>query len=163
MKANEKGAYAEYYWGEAGRAQGQSDVGDDDGGGGDGECGRPGRSVWYSPVHGDVWAGSGSGWGGRAKHGDARAQTNLGRMYYNGRGLGQDYQQALLLFRQAADQGFTSAQFNLGVMYDNGQGVGQDHKQALFWYRKAADQGYANAQDLAPPRNTAQHDIQKTR
>ena len=84
-------------------------------------------------------------------------------MYYNGRGLGQDYQQALLLFRQAADQGFTSAQFNLGVMYDNGQGVGQDHKQALFWYRKAADQGYANAQDLAPPRNTAQHDIQKTR
>ncbi len=57
-----------------------------------------------------------------------------------------DYETALRIFRQFADQGNTDAQFNLGIMYDNGRGVTQDHGEALRWYRIAADQGNAGAQ-----------------
>ena len=58
-----------------------------------------------------------------------------------------NYQQAVELFRRAADQGLADAQFNLCVMYENGQGVTQDYRQAVEWYRKAADQGLAGAQN----------------
>ncbi len=67
-------------------------------------------------------------------------------MYENGQGVPQDYAQAMIWFRKAADQGEADAQFNLGVMYENGQGVAQDYAQAVAWYRKAADQGEASAQ-----------------
>ena len=62
-----------------------------------------------------------------AKQGNAKAQFNLGLMYYNGQGVRQDYVQIVKWFRKAAEQGFAQAQFNLGVMYDNGQGVRQDY------------------------------------
>jgi TPR repeat protein len=52
-----------------------------------------------------------------ADQGDALAQTNLGFMYANGRGVPQDYSKALEWFGKAADQGFAIAQTNLGVMY----------------------------------------------
>ena len=81
-----------------------------------------------------------------AQDGNPRAQTNLGRLYFLGQGVPQDYAQALTWFRRAADQGDAGAQFNLGVIYDNGQGVPQDYAQAGYWYRKAADQGQADAQ-----------------
>ena len=82
----------------------------------------------------------------RADQGDAEAQVSLGFMYGNGRGVVQDYKQAVVWYRKAADQGETWSQFNLGVMYHKGRGVVQDYKQAVVWYRKAADQGDANAQ-----------------
>ena len=44
--------------------------------------------------------------------------TNLGRMYANGRGVEQDDEQAVFWYRKAAEQGHASAQFNLGWMYD---------------------------------------------
>jgi len=81
-----------------------------------------------------------------AQEGNPRAQRNLGRLYFLGQGVPQDYAQALTWFRRAADQGDAGAQFNLGVIYDNGQGVLQDYAQAGYWYRKAADQGQADAQ-----------------
>ena len=40
----------------------------------------------------------------RAEQGDADAQYTLGFMYANGRGVPQDYQEAVRLFRLAADQ-----------------------------------------------------------
>ena len=81
-----------------------------------------------------------------AGQGYAKAQFNLGLMYYNGQGVRQDYTQAVQWYRKAAEQGDAKAQYNLGVMYDNGQGVRQDYTQAVQWYRKAAEQGYAKAQ-----------------
>ncbi|MBR0097489.1 MAG: SEL1-like repeat protein, partial [Synergistaceae bacterium] len=45
--------------------------------------------------------------------GHAEAQYNLGNMYINGRGVQQDYQQALYWYRKAAEQGDAGAQNNL--------------------------------------------------
>ncbi len=74
------------------------------------------------------------------------AQLNLGTMYDNGRGVAQDYGDAVKWYRRAAEQGNALAQFNLGVMYANGQGVAQDYAEAVKWYRRAAEQDYADAQ-----------------
>ena len=44
-------------------------------------------------------------------------------MYDDGRGVPQDYAQALVWLRKAADQGNAAAQTNLGAMYGLGLGV----------------------------------------
>ena len=75
-----------------------------------------------------------------AEQGNADAQNNLGRLFYNAEGVPQDYKQAVALFRMAAEQGHAMAQTNLGWMYTNGHGVPQDYTQAVVWLRKAADQ-----------------------
>ena len=51
------------------------------------------------------------------------AQSILGVMYANGRGVPQDYAEAVKWYRLAADQGDAEAQHNLGVMYASGEGV----------------------------------------
>ena len=81
-----------------------------------------------------------------AQQGNDIAQYNLALMYNDGRGVTQDYKQAVKLYRKAAEQGYASAQYNLALRYDNGQGVTQDYKQAVKWYRKSAEQGHADAQ-----------------
>ena len=67
---------------------------------------------------------------------------NLAFMYDNGRGVPQDYAEALKWSRLAADQGFAAAQYNLAFAYANGQGVPQDYTEAAKWSRLAADQGF---------------------
>ena len=81
-----------------------------------------------------------------AAKGDAVAQFNLGLMYENGKGVTQDYKEAVKWYRLSAKHEHTGAQYNLGLMYDNGEGVTQDYKEAVKWYRLAAEQGYASAQ-----------------
>ncbi|MDH0356637.1 tetratricopeptide repeat protein [Morganella sp. GD04133] len=74
-----------------------------------------------------------------AEQGDAKAQNNLGLMYYNGEGVQQDDFKAFEWYTKAAEQGDAKAQFNLGLMYDNGEGVQQDDVKAFEWYTKAAE------------------------
>ena len=81
-----------------------------------------------------------------AERGDASAQSNLGLMYEQGRGVGKDYRQAMKWFRLAAIQGNASAQSNLGVMYYKGEGIAQDYGEAMKWYHLAAEQGNPEAQ-----------------
>jgi hypothetical protein len=81
-----------------------------------------------------------------AEQGFARAQSNLGTMYFHGQGVPQDSTQAVYWYRKAAEQGHATAQGNLGIMYEEGTGVAQDYTQAVYWHRKAAEQGRANAQ-----------------
>ncbi|HDZ8982278.1 TPA: sel1 repeat family protein, partial [Aeromonas veronii] len=57
----------------------------------------------------------------------------LGSMYVQGKGVAQDYKQAVAWTRKAAEQGNAKAQLLLGVMYDNGVGVVQDNKLAYVW------------------------------
>ena len=52
----------------------------------------------------------------------ARAQYNLGLMYFSGQGVTQDYAEAVMWYRKAADQGYADAQYDLGVMYNFGKG-----------------------------------------
>ena len=74
-----------------------------------------------------------------AEQGDARAQSLLGLIYYNGRGVRQDEREAIRWFRRAADQGDAAAQLQLGIMYSEGRGVPQDYFEAARWYQIAAD------------------------
>jgi len=83
-----------------------------------------------------------------AKAGNAEAQHLLGLMYYMGRGVKQDYKQALAWHRKAALQGKADAQYVVGAMYYTGNAVIQDHKQAVGWFRKAAEQGHPDAQQV---------------
>jgi len=81
-----------------------------------------------------------------ADQGDAHAQSNLGWLYANGRGVVQNDAEAVRWYRLAADQGRAHAQSNLGVLYRSGRGVAQNDAEAVRWFRQAADQGDADAQ-----------------
>src|SRR6185437_11693997 len=82
----------------------------------------------------------------QAERGDAKAESLLGHMYRRGEGVPQNYAQALLWCKKAADQNEKEAQYVLGGMYYYGEGVPQDYAEAFRWYHKAADQDYAKAQ-----------------
>ena len=83
-----------------------------------------------------------------ARAGNADAQHLLGLMYNMGRGVRQDYKEALAWHRKAATQGKADAQYVVGAMYYTGNAVIQDHQQAVGWFRKAAEQGHAQAQQV---------------
>ena len=85
-------------------------------------------------------------WTPLAEQGDAKAQYNLGVVYFNGYGVLQNYESALKWYTLAAEQGIASAQFYLGLMYEEGYGVLQNYESALKWYTLAAEQGEALAQ-----------------
>ena len=82
----------------------------------------------------------------RAIAGEADAQAVLGFMYYDGEGVPQDDVEAVVWYRQGAEQGHAGAQVNLGAMYATGEGVPQDDVEAVAWWRKSAEQGHAGAQ-----------------
>ena len=67
-------------------------------------------------------------------------------MHYFGRGVPQDFPEALKWFRLSAMQGFAKAQYNFGVMHEKGQGQPQNFAEALRWFRLAAAQGFVDAQ-----------------
>jgi TPR repeat protein len=85
-----------------------------------------------------------------AEQGNADAQFNLGSLYYQGRGVSQDYKEAAKWFRKAADQRHVYAQVNLGTMYADGvQGViEKDYPQALMWFIFAAAGGDMEAMEF---------------
>jgi hypothetical protein len=62
--------------------------------------------------------------------GDARAQTYLGYMFANGKGVPQNYMVSAGWYRCASQQGVPVAQYMLGLMYDKGQGVPQNYVMA---------------------------------
>ena len=72
-----------------------------------------------------------------AQHGNPQAQTYVGFMFHNGRGLPQNYVAAADWYRLASEQGVPVAQFNLGLMYDKGHGVPQDYVLAYKWLNVA--------------------------
>jgi TPR repeat protein len=78
-----------------------------------------------------------------AAQGDQGAQLDLGLLYYNGRGVTQNYKKAARWYRLAAEQGKAAAQFNLGLLYDAGQGVPQDYIEAHMWFNLAGASGDA--------------------
>jgi TPR repeat protein len=83
----------------------------------------------------------------QAAQGIAEAQTNLGLLYFYGRGVPRDYTKAREWFEKAAAQDHADAQYNLGVLYDFEKGVPQDFATARHWYEQAATQGHAGAQN----------------
>jgi hypothetical protein len=80
-------------------------------------------------------------WRPLAEQGLPKAQHNLGVIYHKGRGVPQNYVQAIHWYRLAAEQGFAMSQLNLGEMYALGLGVPQDYVQAYMWYSLANTNG----------------------
>jgi uncharacterized protein len=74
-----------------------------------------------------------------AAEGDADAQYDLGRAYYEGDGVPKDYAEALRWFRKAADQLHLDANSDLGRMYETGEGGSTDRAEAVRYYFRAAD------------------------
>jgi TPR repeat protein len=106
-------------------------------------------------------------WQPLADQGYAAAQSSLGWLYENGKGVLEDDEQAIKWYQKAADQGYAKAQYDLGSMYRSSEdvrqkselsvtwyktlyatakGVLKNDTEAVKWYRKAANQGYAEAQ-----------------
>jgi TPR repeat protein len=85
-----------------------------------------------------------------AEQGNAQAQFNLGSLYYQGRGVRQDYTEAAQWMRKAAEQGHIFAQVTLGSIHAEGvQGaIQKDYPQALMWFIFAAAQGDMEAMEL---------------
>ena len=47
----------------------------------------------------------------------------------------QYFTEAVRLYRQATDQGFSEAQSNLGLMFEEGLGFKQDFSEAVRWFQ----------------------------
>lgn len=82
----------------------------------------------------------------KAQNSDATAQFKLGKNYYDGKGIKQDYEKAVKWYTKAAEQGLADAQEELGDCYKFGEGVRKNKKKAIYWYTKAAEQGHAKIQ-----------------
>jgi TPR repeat protein len=76
-----------------------------------------------------------------------------------GHGVAQDYSQAVLWYRKAAEQGSAFAQYNLGVMCHEGQGVTQDYVEAHKWLNIAA--AYSTLKELRDKATKARDAVAK--
>ncbi len=81
-----------------------------------------------------------------ANQNNVEGQYWLGRMYKEGLGVPQYYEQAIWWLRKAhQEEGYPPAQNSLGVAYAAGNGVDQDYEEAVKWFRFAASQGHKSA------------------
>lgn len=87
-------------------------------------------------------------YGKAAEQGSAEAQGRLGRLFFEGSGVRQDFGKALELFQKAAAQDDAIAQFGLGMMYGKGEGISKDENKFQEWTQKAAAQGLPDAQNI---------------
>lgn len=77
----------------------------------------------------------------------SNAAYQLGWMYQDGIGTGQDYERSVYWYQKAADKDHIIAINNLADKYENGTGVVQDLEKAAALYMKAA--GRVVAADLS--------------
>jgi Protein kinase domain/Sel1 repeat len=78
---------------------------------------------------------------------DARAQLELGMMYFRAQGVARDSKAGFAWAKQAADQGLGSAENIVGVCFERGDGTPQSISNALVWYRKSAEHGNSFGQN----------------
>ena len=90
-----------------------------------------------------------SKWQPLAERGDAKAQFNLGMMYFDGYGDENNYFAAAKWFWRASKQGHAKAQLKLGTMYYQGIGVNESKSKAAKLYKMSAKRGNGKAQTLA--------------
>ena len=67
---------------------------------------------------------------------------------WSGDGIAEDRQEALRLYRQAAEKGSPECQRTLAMRLSDGRAVPKDTKQAAHWFKLAADAGDSAAQFL---------------
>ena len=100
-----------------------------------------------------------------AQHPDSpRFAFQLGRAY----GAATRNDDAVRLYRLAAEKGYPPAMNNLGYRYFEGRGVPKDKAEAVRWFRRAAEMGDARSMDdlgsaLADGIGVAKHDAEAVR
>src|SRR5207248_1244776 len=97
--------------------------------------------------------------------GSNKAQCELASMYWYGKGIEKNVEQAIYWYERAISNGYLPAmydladkyrigylvgkdyiaQYNLDHMYDYGKGVKKDTDKAFYWYEKSYKQGYHRA------------------
>ena len=77
----------------------------------------------------------------RAEAGEAEAQYQLASMYWEGRAIGCEPNQALKWDLLAAEHGHRKAQIRVAESYERGEGISQDYVQAARMYAMAAARG----------------------
>ena len=82
----------------------------------------------------------------RAERMDAEEQYKRGNAYFFGKGVSQDYSEAVRWWKLAAERGHVRAQNNLGSAYYHGKGVRRNYVAATRYWRLAAKRGYVDAQ-----------------
>jgi TPR repeat protein len=60
--------------------------------------------------------------------------------YRSGRGVKQNYEEAVKWLRKAAEQGHARALDSLGSMYSQGDGVEKNYEEAVKWLEKFVEQ-----------------------
>lgn len=85
-----------------------------------------------------------------ADGGDARAQFELGSLYYHGQGLPEDEKLALFWWKKAAAHGHVESMYQLANAYlfgnESAKFVPDPDREAAIWYFQAASAGHVEAQ-----------------
>jgi len=79
--------------------------------------------------------------------GYAPSQQILAWMYFNGKGVPQDYGMAVHWLQLGAHGGDPRAQIDLGYLYEQGKGVPLDYVKAYIWYETALSGGKQRASE----------------
>lgn len=79
------------------------------------------------------------------REGDAEAQYALGKCYYSGYGVPQDYRKAVQCFLTSAKLGNIKGINSLANCYSYGKGVKQDYEKAEAWFQQAVKAGSKSA------------------
>lgn len=80
-----------------------------------------------------------------AADGNASAQFEVAARYAEGRGVSQDFKEAMKWYHRSASSGFALSQYRLGTLYERGLGVDKDIQRARVWYERAAANGNIKA------------------
>jgi localization factor PodJL len=80
-----------------------------------------------------------------AGQGHLEAQFMLASLYERGAGVAKDENQAISLYRKAANAGHIRAMHNLGVLLSAHESP-QDYSEAAVWFARAAQAGLADSQ-----------------
>ena len=77
----------------------------------------------------------------KAEQGDAVSQHTLGMLLLIGQEVPQDFDEARLWFRRAANQDYSFSYNALAYIYEKGKGVPRNFSMALEYYLKAENLG----------------------
>ena len=80
------------------------------------------------------------------ERGHIRAQVRLGDIFFYGRGVKQDYGEAVKWYRKAAEQGDMEAQYRLILCYLTGKGVEKNDDEAAEWCARAGEKDMVPAE-----------------
>ncbi len=87
-------------------------------------------------------------WTPYATEGNVNAQYDIATIYYEGKGVEQNFKKALYWYKKAAEQEDAKAYAKIGLMYCKGEGVLTSYKQAVHYIQLAFDNGCIYAPEI---------------